>query len=204
MGKFYETTSVLNYSWDQVVRVFWKRYPNPFSRHVISEDTLHREMRENGLYSRRLLTKTSRLPKWGERFVKSNQIPVIEESIIDLDNKEITTYTRNIAYVRIMSVIEKVTYTPDSDNPDRTVAHRSAWIESKALKGLRKAIETFAINGCKKHSNQTIQGFNYVLRRFYPKESPDEDVSKTDAHPNYFGGRKRSLFNRNPKQEPLS
>jgi len=46
------------------------RYPNPFATHVLSEDTLHREFRGNGvLYTRRLLTKTNKIPKWGEKFL---------------------------------------------------------------------------------------------------------------------------------------
>lgn len=73
-----------------------------FSSHVLSEDTLFREMRGNQLYSRRLLTKTNRLPRWGEAFVKSSQVSIVEESYINPTDRTITTYTRNVGYTRIM------------------------------------------------------------------------------------------------------
>lgn len=29
MAKYYETTTVFNFKWDQVAQGFWQRYPNP-------------------------------------------------------------------------------------------------------------------------------------------------------------------------------
>lgn len=29
MAKYYETTTVFNFKWDQVAQGFWHRYPNP-------------------------------------------------------------------------------------------------------------------------------------------------------------------------------
>lgn len=42
---------------------------NVFSQHVLSEDVVSRELREGKLHTKRLLTKTNRVPKWGERFL---------------------------------------------------------------------------------------------------------------------------------------
>jgi hypothetical protein len=83
---------------------FWKRYPNPYSSHVLSEDTIHREVNNDGkLYSRRLLTKTNKVPNWGKRFFKSgNFVCIIEESVVDPKEKTLTTYTRNIGFNKIM------------------------------------------------------------------------------------------------------
>jgi len=72
------------------------------SNHVLSEDTVFREVRGNMLFTKRLLTKTNRLPKWGERFVSARTVKIVEESIIDPKEKVLITYTRNIGYVRVM------------------------------------------------------------------------------------------------------
>lgn len=72
------------------------------SSHVLTEDTLSRELKENKLYTKRMLTKTNRLPKWGERFVGNRVVKIIEESILDLQNKTLVTYTRNIGYSSVM------------------------------------------------------------------------------------------------------
>lgn len=29
MAKYYETSSVFNFTWDQVAQAYWQRYPNP-------------------------------------------------------------------------------------------------------------------------------------------------------------------------------
>jgi len=174
MGKYYETSSTFNYAWDQLAKAFWNRYPNPYSTHVLSEDTLYREVRGSQLYSRRLLTKTNRMPKWGERFVRtSNQVSIVEESYVNPKDKTITTYTRNIGFTRIMSVVEKVTYTPDPNNPGQTIAYRAAWIDSN-MYGFRRAIESFGIDRFRKNCSQAALGFNYVLSTLYPPKVTTE------------------------------
>lgn len=72
------------------------------SSHVLSEDTISREIRDGKLYSKRLLTKTNRVPKWGERFVSKNIVKIVEESIVDPKAKTLTTYTRNLGYTKVM------------------------------------------------------------------------------------------------------
>lgn len=43
-----------------------------------------REVKNGVLYTKRLLTKTNRVPKWGERFVSKNIVKIVEESVVDL------------------------------------------------------------------------------------------------------------------------
>lgn len=72
------------------------------SSHVLTEDTISREVKNGKLYSKRLLTKTNRLPKWGERFISKNVVKIIEESIVDPEAKTLTTYTKNLGYTKVM------------------------------------------------------------------------------------------------------
>ena len=74
------------------------------SKHVLTEDILSRYIKNERLYTRRLLTKTNAVPKWGERFIPSStrKAFIIEESVVDPKAKTITTYTRNIALQSIM------------------------------------------------------------------------------------------------------
>lgn len=103
MAKYTEDFATFNYNWEQVSQGFWRRYPNPYASHVLTEDTLQREVRQDGkLYSKRILSKTNRVPKWGERFFKSKSVFIIEESIVDPANKTLTTLTRNIGFNKIM------------------------------------------------------------------------------------------------------
>lgn len=77
------------------------------SSHVLSEDTISREVRGDKLFTKRLLTKTNRMPKWGERLVTKNTVKIVEESICDPKEKVLVTYTRNLGYARIMVNIKR-------------------------------------------------------------------------------------------------
>lgn len=73
--------------------------------HVLTEDTICREIRNGKLYTKRLLTKTNHVPKWGERFFKAKFVSILEESIVDPKEKILVTYTRNIGFNKIMVTI---------------------------------------------------------------------------------------------------
>lgn len=181
MVKYLENKSVFHFTWDQVVQGFWQRYPNPESNHVLSEDTIAREVRGNKLFSTRLLTKTNRVPKWGERFVGSPVVRIVEESVVDMKEKTLITYTRNLGYTRVMSLIEKVVYRPSEENPEWTVAERCAWVDSKVL-GFGLAIQAFGADRFKKNCKKTMQGFNHVLTSLFHKQLSRTPKKPTPAH----------------------
>ena len=136
--KYYNTTHIHPFCWDLVANAIFLRYPNPMATHVLSEDTVFREVRNNGkvLYSRRFLTKTNKLPKWGERWMPAHLyrfVPLVEESYVDRDNKTVTTYTRNVGLRTFMTATERVLYQPHPDNPEETIALKEAWVSTKNM-----------------------------------------------------------------------
>lgn len=48
------------------------------------------------------MSKTNPVPKWGERFYNAKSVKIVEESICDPKSKTLTTYTRNIAFTKVM------------------------------------------------------------------------------------------------------
>ncbi|XP_022202176.1 PRELI domain-containing protein 1, mitochondrial [Nilaparvata lugens] len=173
MVKYFESSTVFHFTWEQVAQGFWKRYPNPESQHVLSEDTVHREVRDNKLISKRLLTKTNRPPKWGEKFISARTVRIVEESIVDLKQKTLTTYTRNIGYASVMTAVEKVVYKPSEENANWTVATRSAWVDSSVF-GFGRAIQAFGLERMKKNCHKMVIGFNHVLNAMFPKAKSDD------------------------------
>lgn len=167
MAKYYETSTIFNFNWDQVAQGFWRRYPNPHSQHVLTEDTLERTVRDGKLYTKRLLSKTNRVPKWAEHITNAKSVKIIEESICDPKKKTLTTYTRNVAFTKVMSVIEKVVYTCDDAEPGKTIAIRSAWIDSQMF-GFSRAIRAFGVERFKKNCHKMVAGFNIVLESMFP------------------------------------
>ncbi|XP_050689963.1 PRELI domain-containing protein 1, mitochondrial-like [Eriocheir sinensis] len=179
--RYTENTSIFKYPWEQVAQGIWQRYPNPESSHVLSEDTVVRKVVDGQLHSKRLLTKTNRMPKWGERIISARNVNVIEESVVDPHKREMCTYTRNVGLTKVMTCIEKVTYRPCPDNPQWTIADRKAWIDSKIF-GLSYAIQTFGAERYKKNIQKTNVGFMYALNRLFPTAGASPDTSQSH-HP---------------------
>ncbi|VDP13222.1 unnamed protein product [Soboliphyme baturini] len=165
--KYYCTKSVFKNSWEEVATAFWHRYPNPFSRHVLSEDTLMRSVVGSVLYSKRLLLKTNRMPKWGERFCNIRHVPVLEESSVDNRLKTLVTYSRNISYTRMMCVEEKCVYRPDPNDANQTVLKREACISSH-LRGFAVVVQRFAVERFKHNAANANRGINHVLSKMFP------------------------------------
>ena len=66
---------------------------------------MHREVTsDQKLLSRRLLTKTNRMPRWAERLFPANvahSVYILEDSIVDPQNQTMTTFTWNINHARL-------------------------------------------------------------------------------------------------------
>lgn len=162
-----QTETVFEYSWLQVVQAYWHRYPNPSSTHVLTEDTIKREVRDGKLYTRRLLSKTNPVPKWGERFYKNTPVKILEDSVLDLKSKTLITFTRNIGFKKIMKVDEIVEYKVQDDG--HTLAVRRAYITSQVF-GFSRAIRALGVERFKSNCNKAANGFNYVLQRMFPNQ----------------------------------
>uniref|UniRef100_A0A8C1NP87 PRELI domain containing 1b n=1 Tax=Cyprinus carpio TaxID=7962 RepID=A0A8C1NP87_CYPCA len=106
IGKHFFSETDIKSTWEQVLTAFWQRYPNPYSTHVLTEDVLFREVTsDNLLLSRRLLTKTNRLPRWAERiFPGKRSVYIIEDSVVDLGNRSLTTLTWNVNHAKLMTL----------------------------------------------------------------------------------------------------
>jgi len=166
MANYWSTIHCLSYDWEKVVKCYWKRYPNPNSQHVFSEDFISAFIDEKGcLRTKRLITKTNKLPFWGENLFKQRNVWLIEESIVDPKTKIMRTYTRNLNLRLFMGTTERATFAPAKDAFSTQVT-KEVWIESD-IYGLRSAIKTFGIDRFKKNCVKATEGFNWVLERTY-------------------------------------
>lgn len=201
MAKYFHTVHFHPFSWDMVAETIFRRYPNPFSNHVLSEDTFHRELLANNvLYTRRFFTKTNKMPKWGEKFIGESKryVPLVEESYVNPLSKEIVTYTRNVCWNFYMTSVEKVRYLP-SNHPDAIkasandaanttvsedggcVAIKEAWIES-SLYGLRSAVKNYGIKKFKENCIRATDGFNHVLKLKTNIKDLSSELRKLRSH----------------------
>ncbi|XP_072294061.1 PRELI domain containing 1a [Eucyclogobius newberryi] len=181
MVKYFCCADLLKATWDQVCVAFWQRYPNPYSNHVLTEDIIFREVTpSNCLISRRLLTKTSRAPRWMERYLPkkmSSLAYIIEDSIVDPQKRTITTLTWNITHARLMSVEERCEYGINSENGSWTQIKREAWISTNVY-GLSRPIQEFGLARFKTSITKTMKGFEYVMAKMQG-EMPSRTLAET-------------------------
>lgn len=180
--KFFTTDQTFKFTWDQVVAAFWQRYPNPQSKHVLTEDVIERQLIGDKLFTKRLLSKTNHLPKWGERFVHGMQryMYIVEESVVDLTDRTFTTYTRNISHQRVMTVDEKCVYMSHPENTNTSLCRREAWINSNVY-GFSSLLSAFGLNRFKKNVGQTLVGFEHVLNKMYLPEANSDNKMATGS-----------------------
>ncbi|KAG9344145.1 hypothetical protein JZ751_012627 [Albula glossodonta] len=154
MGKYFVNEVDVKSTWDQVFSAFWQRYPNPFSTHVLTEDVVFREVtKDHRLLTRRLLTKTNRLPRWAERFFPTNlsrSVYIVEDSI---------------------TVEERCVFQENQDRPAWTRLKREAWILSTVY-GFSRPIQEFGLARFKSNQMKAMKGLELALSNLHGDSSP--------------------------------
>ncbi|XP_031175626.1 PRELI domain-containing protein 1, mitochondrial-like isoform X2 [Sander lucioperca] len=172
MGRYFQSEVDINSPWYQVLAAFWRRYPNPYSTHVLTEDVLYREVTpSNRLLSRRLLTKTNRLPGWAERVFPAHmarRVYVLEDSVVDPQTHTLTTRTWNINHNTLMTVVESCLFEEDRSRPSWTKLRREAWIIS-TVRGLARPIQEFGLVRFKSNQDKAVKGLEYALTKIQSK-----------------------------------
>ena len=134
MVKFYSSAYTYDYPFPAVTLAYFLRYPNPYSRHVASTDTVerHYDPDTQRLTTVRLHVKRSRIPpavlKLLPKSMKGDvdgggrtQSFILETSVVDVKEGWMETESRNLDWNNVLSVIERHTYSrpPGSALPMR-------------------------------------------------------------------------------------
>ncbi|KAM6909404.1 PRELI domain-containing protein 1, mitochondrial-like [Xenentodon cancila] len=168
MGRYIHSEVDIKSPWHQTLVAFWQRYPNPYSSHVLTEDVLYREVTpSNHLLSRRLLTKTNRLPSWAERVFPTHMaraVYVLEDSIVDPQANTLITKTWNLNHNTLMTVVERCLFEGDHSRPSWTRLRREAWISSSVY-GLARPIQEFGVARFKTNQDEALRGLVLALSR---------------------------------------
>jgi 4-amino-4-deoxychorismate lyase len=122
MVKFYESSYDYSYSFPAVTLAYFLRYPNPYSTHVLSSDTISRSIDPvtGQLQTTRIHRKSSRLPpavlKLLPKSVLGNvsggksETYILETSTIDVKEGWMRTESKNLDWTGILSVVERQEY----------------------------------------------------------------------------------------------
>ncbi|KAJ4349430.1 uncharacterized protein N0V89_008045 [Didymosphaeria variabile] len=131
MVKFYSSTDTYSYPFPAVTLAYFLRYPNPYSTHVLSTDTIARDFdpETQRLTTIRLHLKRSKLPSavtkllprslLGASASGDTQTYILEKSVVDVKEGWMDTESRNLEWTGVLSVIERQVFRrPMPEVPD--------------------------------------------------------------------------------------
>jgi 4-amino-4-deoxychorismate lyase len=157
MVKFYSQSHTYDYPFATVSLAYLLRYPNPYSRHVLSTDVLERvyDPETQQLSTTRLLLKRSRLPSavlkllprgfLGANTSGDSQSYILERSVISIKEGWMRTESRNLDLRTVLDVIERQTYRRQDATPADSSDHNSASSQSPNGPSLHKTDVTTVV-----------------------------------------------------------
>ena len=175
---------IFNYNWFDVSRAYWLKYPNPYNKTIESIDILDRKILPNGnLYTKRIITTNTYvpIPKFIRKYFNIDNFYILEESIIDRNNKKFVINTRNICYLNLIKSNESVEYSSincnnnyndnnsyNSDNNDnQTLMTQQINISINGYSYL----ENKAVSIIKNNIQDGRLGMNYILSQITTKKN---------------------------------
>ncbi|KAJ5115150.1 hypothetical protein NUU61_000909 [Penicillium alfredii] len=127
--KFFENVFTYDYSFPAVSLAYFLRYPNPYSRHVLTTDVIDRYVDHSTqrLHTIRLHLKKSKVPSGILKLLpkgmggsdSSGQSYILEKTVVDPQEGWMETESRNMEWTGILSVVEKQHYQRHLAEEDR-------------------------------------------------------------------------------------
>lgn len=118
--KFFENLYTYDYSFPAVSLAYFLRYPNPYSRHVLTTDVIDRyvDPTTHRLHTTRIHLKKSKVPSGILKLLpkgiggsdNSGQSYILETTVVDAKEGWMESESRNMEWTGILSVVERQVY----------------------------------------------------------------------------------------------
>ncbi|KAJ3093425.1 hypothetical protein HDU96_002295, partial [Phlyctochytrium bullatum] len=169
MVKFFSHVFQFDHSWATVSEAIFRKYPNPFTSHVLTADVIDRDIDPHTgvLTVTRLCLKQGHLPSWGKDLISAPEAFIIEISTVDPRGHVMETVTRNLSHAKLMLVEEHQVIGPDPRDPgNRTILRTHARIVSNTgWSTVQSRIEGFGLTRIKDHTIKGAQGLLLVIEK---------------------------------------
>ncbi|NXH49642.1 PLD3A protein, partial [Dicaeum eximium] len=161
------TSSFYRHPWDTVIKAAMRKYPNPMNPCVVGVDVLDRSLDKQGrLHSHRLLSTEWGLPSIVKAILgTSRTLTYIEEhSVVDPVEKKMELCSTNITLTNLVSVDERLVYTPHPENPEKTVLTQEAIITVKGI-SLSSYLESLMANTISSNARKGRDALEWVISK---------------------------------------
>nr|XP_023504005.1 PRELI domain containing protein 3A isoform X2 [Equus caballus] len=161
--KIWSSEHVFGHPWDTVIKAAMRKYPNPMNPGVVGVDVLERSVDGRGrLHSHRLLSTEWGLPSLVKAILGTSRTLtyIKEHSVVDPVEKKMELCSTNITLTNLVSVNERLVYTPHPENPEMTVLQQEAVITVKGL-SLGSYLESLMANTISSNAKKDL-GVSFV------------------------------------------
>ncbi|XP_030666650.1 PRELI domain containing protein 3A isoform X2 [Nomascus leucogenys] len=160
--KIWSSEHVFGHPWDTVIQAAMRKYPNPMNPSVLGVDVLQRRVDGRGrLHSLRLLSTEWGLP--GLILGTSRTLTYIREhSVVDPVEKKMELCSTNITLTNLVSVNERLVYTPHPENPEMTVLTQEAIITVKGI-SLGSYLESLMANTISSNAKKGWAAIEWII-----------------------------------------
>ncbi|NWI02579.1 PLD3A protein, partial [Tichodroma muraria] len=163
----YSHLFLYRHPWDTVIKAAMRKYPNPMNPCVVGVDVLDRSLDNQGrLHSHRLLSTEWGLPSIVKAILgTSRTLTYIEEhSVVDPVEKKMELCSTNITLTNLVSVDERLVYTPHPENPEKTVLTQEAIITVKGI-SLSSYLESLMANTISSNARKGRDALEWVISK---------------------------------------
>jgi len=181
--KIWESQHTFSHPWETVTKALWRKYPNPLNPHVIGVDIIDRRVTPEGhLFSERLMTTEWGLANWVKKLIGFEEHAYAHEiSTVDPENKTLSINSRNLTFDSKVNVEERITYSPDPEDPGKTLMTQQAivTVQGVPLTSYMEQLMTTSIAGNASNGRQALE--NVILRVQSEAKDIKETLTKLDS-----------------------
>ncbi|XP_027776073.2 PRELI domain containing protein 3A [Marmota flaviventris] len=163
--KVWSSEHVFGHPWDTVIKAAMRKYPNPMNPCVVGVDVLERRVDGRGrLHSLRLLSTEWGLPGLVRAILGTSRTLtyIKEHSVVDPVEKKMELCSSNITLTNLVSVNERLVYTPHPENPGKTVLTQEAIITVKGI-NLGSYLESLMANTISSNAKKGWAAIEWII-----------------------------------------
>ncbi|KAM3878082.1 PRELI domain containing protein 3B-like [Diretmus argenteus] len=165
--KIWTSEHIFNHPWETVTQAAMQKYPNPMNPSVFGVDVLARAVDKHGrLHSKRLLSTEWGLPSIVKSIIGNTRTCtyIQEQSLVDPKKKTFELQSSNITFTNLVSVDERLTYTPHPEDPEKTILTQEAIISVKGV-SLSSYLEGVMASTISANAGKGREAMEWVIRR---------------------------------------
>jgi hypothetical protein len=133
--KIWQSQHVFDHPWEMISQAAWRKYPNPTNPNIVAIDVLGRRISADGaLTTERLFTTKFAFPRWIAPFIPmSEHCYSTEKSTVNPQTRSMVLESRNLSLGRVITVDERLEYSPHPTDPSKTLLTQQAIITVNGL-----------------------------------------------------------------------